>query len=196
MSNPQHEDILKELLCQFYDRQLINNVYRGHYAECMIRLALRESIYGPWQLSYDWSPWDLESEDGRVRIQVKQSAARQTWTDDSNFISSNKPVFGIEPKKGYYASDGTEWIELDCPRRMANIYIFAWHPESDPYIADHRRTEQWRFLVAPEPDLPPGQKTIGLNPLRKYATEVGYNQLAETIDHVVSSLSDFKRDSE
>ncbi len=196
MNTPQHEDILKELLCQFYDRKLINNVYRGHYAECMIRLALGESIYGPWQLSYDWAPWDLESGDGRIRIQVKQSAARQTWSDDSTFITSNRPVFGIEPKSNYYPSDGTAFIELRHPRRLADIYIFAWHPESDRRIADHRCVDQWRFLVAPEPDLPPGQKTIGLNPLRKYATEVGYSQLAETIDHIVSSLTDLKRDSE
>ena len=187
MLNPECDSILRELINEFFDKPLINNIYRGQYVESMISLALKRSTYKPWSLSYDWSAWDLESEGG-VRIQVKQSVARQPWNDYSDNLKSKKPYFDIEPHKRYYESDGTTLRELDEPLRVSDIYIFAWHPESNPHIADHRRADQWSFRVALERHLPPGQKTIGLNPLGKCATEVSYDGLAKTIDELVSDL--------
>ncbi len=161
-----YNSILRELINQFYDKPLLDNAYRSQYVECMISLALKRSTYKPWSLSDDWSAWDLES--GGVRIQVKQSATLQSRNEHSEFAKSKKPSFDIEPHKRYYELDGT-LRELDEPLRVSDIYVFAWHPESNPYMVDHRRADQWSFLVALERDLPPGQKTIGLNPLNRCA---------------------------
>lgn len=50
---------------------------RPVYVEFMIAVILGEG----WRLvSADWAGWDLENAQG-ARVEVKQSAARQTWTD-------------------------------------------------------------------------------------------------------------------
>ena len=96
-----------------------------------------------------------------------------------------KSYFDIEPHKRYYESDGTMLRELANPLRVSDIYVFV-APVSN---SDPRKADQWSFKVALERNLPSGQKTIGINPLKKCATQVGYDGLAETIDKLVSDLT-------
>jgi hypothetical protein len=106
-----------------------------------------------WQLcSGDWRGWDFEHPTG-LRLEVKQSAARQTWTGTRKATS---PIFDIRARTGYF--EGADWIADH--RRFAHIYIFACHPIMDE-SADHRDPRQWRFYVVPTNRLPAG-KTISL----------------------------------
>jgi hypothetical protein len=88
-----------------------------------------------------------------LRLEVKQSAARQTWTGARK---ATTPIFDIRARTGYF--EGADWVA--DPRRFARIYIFAHHPIMDE-SADHRDPCQWRFYVVPTTRLPAG-KTISL----------------------------------
>ncbi len=75
--NALHREITNQIVTDFYDQPIMSNLARPHYIERMIILGLGDE----WTLvSANWSGWDLESRDG-IRVKVKQSAARQVWTD-------------------------------------------------------------------------------------------------------------------
>jgi len=72
-----HQKIIRQIMSEFYDQPIMSNLARPHYIERLIALGLG----GDWKLvSANWSGWDIENATG-VRIEVKQSAARQVWTD-------------------------------------------------------------------------------------------------------------------
>ena len=181
MSNPLHDQIVNYMMERFYGNPIIANVWRGDYVENLIYFALGNL----WELGSEWNGWDLQNKSG-VRLEVKQSAARQTWTAPGKFST---PSFSIAPKTGY-STTGADWIEL--PGRYADIYIFAWHPETDPETADHRRSDQWRFYVVPEIKLPDGQITSSLNPIKELSEEVSYDHLADATNAAVEALPSLK----
>ena len=53
---------------------------------------------------------------------------------------------------------------MSQPGRHANVYVFAWHGETQE-TADQRDPTTREFYVVPECELPP-QKSIGLNIIR------------------------------
>lgn len=146
-------DIIKEIVKELYKQRVLSNLLRPLYVERLLARLLA----GNWKcVGGDWSGWDLEDGVSGLRIEVKQSAARQTWSKDK----PTKPIFDIEERTGYYAN-GATWI--NGPGRPADIYIFAWHPGFHPKEAvDHTDPEQWEFYVVAERDLPVGQKSMGL----------------------------------
>ena len=76
--------------------------------------------------------------------------------------------------------------------------MFAWHPEIDPDVADHRDAGQWRFCVMPEDELPEPvferkSQRISLKRLEALAAKVGlktvsYDQLAATFNRIAKVL--------
>ena len=183
MSNQLHDSIVEYISGRFYGRKLIGNAWRGTYAECLVYSALRSNAQeAGWRPSGEWDPWDLENGEG-IHLQVKQSAAWQSWENRKGPGKPHAMSFNIHPgEKG----------------RQTHIYVFAWHPESDPDIADHRDTGQWRFCVMPEDELPEPaleQKTqrISLNRLKGLAANIGvktvtYNRLAATVNRVAKVI--------
>ena len=165
MESNLHARIRASLIDRF-DAPVMNNVYRGDYVECMIALTLGSDWALTWQRGWDWAPWDCEHDEG-ARLEIKQSAARQSWDADS-MARPRSPAFDIAPRTGRFNRDGSEWI--DAPGRPADVYVFAWHGERKRGVADHRDPQQWLFFVVPEPELPEGQKRIGLKGLRKIAS--------------------------
>ena len=166
--------IYSDLINTLFDRPIMGNLYRPHYVERMVALGLGNGFK---LMSADWSGWDLEYRDG-ARIEVKQSAARQTWTDQSSF--AGRPTVGsfdIAPRTGFWADGASKWIEK--PGRLADVYIFAWHPVTDPDVADHRDPSQWVFFVVPTCELPTGQKTISRTVVEKTWKPVLFEQLRE-----------------
>jgi hypothetical protein len=178
-----HDQIIEWLVSEFYDQPIMSNLTRPHYVERMIALGLANG----WKLvSANWSGWDIENSEG-VRIEVKQSAARQVWTDLPSFQGKpTKGAFDIAPRTGYWADDGSTWVKTDG--RVADIYIFAWHPVFDKATADQRDPAQWKFYVVPEQELPTGQKTIGLNTVTGKWRPVGFEMLPQRVSAVVSGL--------
>ena len=183
-----HRLVSERLIERVYHQALISNVERGAYVECMIELALSE-IRPSWRLTDTWHAWDLEQHETGARIEVKQSAARQTWSSATE--ASSRPSFDIAPRSGYYVDGGDQWVESPEPRRFADLYVFAWHDEADPRVADHRLHSQWQFFVVPEQDLPQ-QKRISLNPLRERVDSCSYDQLAERTQAALSTIARWK----
>ncbi len=74
-------------------KPLVTNVLRGLLVEAMVAIAL-EPVW-TW-VAGDYASWDFEGPRG-LRLEVKQSAARQSWADE-NVIS--KCSFDIAPRTG------------------------------------------------------------------------------------------------
>ena len=180
-----HERIIERLIEDNFDQPLIDNTWRGAYVEYLVEHALRSSDPA-WIVTDNWDAWDLEQRETGARIEVKNAAAAQTWTAQSSPVRHARPSFDIAPRTGRYV--GSEWLELNLPRRFADLYVFAWHPVADLDEADHRDPEQWQFYVVREIDLP-DQKTISLNPLRALAAPVDYGQLSGAVLGCLDALS-------
>ena len=142
-------DLLKRLEQALFGQRLVTNSIRGVLVEAILAQALEPE----WQwCSTDWASHDFENADG-VRLEVKQSAALQSWHRPDDRPSRGS--FDIAPRTGRY--EGARW--LDEPGRAAQIYVFAWHPIADHDLADHREPLQWQFFAVRAGDLP-DQKTI------------------------------------
>lgn len=162
----ENQKILKRILDMF-DAPIMQNTLRGLWVEVLV-----SEILGPdWKHSgNDWAAWDIERRDG-LRIEVKQSAADQSWGP-----STSSPRFSITAPKGYYREDKT-YVLNPSGKRLADIYIFAWH-EGD----DQRIWSEWQFFVVKSDRLPNQQKSIGLTAIQKLSTPVSYaDLLGETI---------------
>ena len=191
-----HQRTVDRLVQRVYDQPLINNVDRGAYVEHMIELALGEQ---QWRLTWPWASWDLEHRRRprakRARIEIKQSAARAPDHERScDPPPPAKAQFAIKPGDFYFLRDGKQ---VETPlRRHADLYVFAWHPEEELKIADHRRPDQWEFFVVAESCLlPPEKKSIALGPLKKLvddcdlAAEFGdYEALPAMVTKVLQSI--------
>lgn len=182
-----HKRIL-EMLIGRYDQRIMNNVQRGDYVECMIAVAL-----GPdWRLTseegWDWAAWDCEHTASEARLEIKQSAARQSWDRKSDRPHRN-PSFDIRPRKGYWLKDGGPWVT--DPGRLADVYVFAWHGEADEQ-ADHRDATQWRFFVVAERFLPNGQKSVGLRTLERIAVPYSVGELRREVEKACPARDNLK----
>ena len=118
----------------------------------------------------DYGAWDLENPKTGLRIQVKQSAALQSWG-----ISISAPTFSIAQKTGRY--EGA--IRIAGVSRNADIFVFGWHPLTDE-TADHRDVGQWQFFVVPEAQLP-AQNSIRLTVLKRLVEPCSWAELHAAI---------------
>jgi hypothetical protein len=88
MSTPGPDDIRTRVSAHAFGNPVIQNDFRGIVAEAIV-----ESALGPtwrWR-SGDWLGWDFEHVDSNIRLEVKQSAARQTWAAPQR---PARPIFG------------------------------------------------------------------------------------------------------
>jgi hypothetical protein len=160
------ESMLHRLFDRLYGRPLIRNVLRGELVEQIILDALGEE----WLAADDYASWDIAHRELPVTIQVKQSAARQSWSVESSRPSV--PTFRIDERYGY-SEARQRWDE---PRqRHASIYIFAWHAAID-HMADHREASQWQFHVIAADRLP-SQNSIGLKAIAALAPPASADDL-------------------
>lgn len=165
------EAIVARLTRRLFGSPILQNNMRGEVVEEIVASALEPE----WRhCSGDWGPCDLQHSESGLRIQVKQSAGRQSW--DAREVSRTNARFSIAEKTGRYEDDGT-WIAERG--RNAEIFVFAWHPLTDG-SADHRDPRQWLFHVVLERDLPP-QKSISLPAIRALAPAVDFAGLAAAV---------------
>ena len=186
-ADAMHRRVL-DMLLDRYDRRIMNNVQRGDYVECMIACALGADWRLTSEAGWDWAAWDIEHTASGARLEIKQSAARQTW-DGESVRRRRNPSFDIGPRKGYWPKDGGPWVT--DPGRPADVYVFAWHGEVDER-ADHRDAAQWRFFVVAERCLPTGQKSIGLSRLEKIAVPCSVMELGRTVEKVCPARQNLK----
>jgi hypothetical protein len=178
--------IIAELAHEFFDRPVMSNLTRPAYVERLIARALSPG----WRhVGGDWAGWDLESDRG-VRLEVKQSAMRQTWTDGPTGPGrAAAGIFDIAPRTGYWTPEG-KWVR--SIGRLADVYVFAHHPVFDLEQVDHRDPEQWVFHVVPEHRLPGIQRTIRLPWLQAATEAVRYAGLKTAVADTVALLPKLK----
>ena len=116
---------------------------------------------------------DLTQTDGPLRLQVKQSAARQSRHGDHS--PPPRPRYAIAHKTGRY--DGPTWIAGRS--RNADLFIFAWYPVADA-SADHRDPGQWQFHCVPETALP-ALASISLAAIARLAPAVSFAELRQAV---------------
>ena len=158
-----------------FGRPIVQNNFRAIVFEAIVECALKT---GWSRCSGDWKGWDFEHRTGK-RLEVKQSALRQTWKPP---YSPRSPRFDIAVHSGSY--EGAVWTPHYG--RNADIYVFGLHPVVDD-TADHRDAAQWRFYVTPSSKLPPA-KTIGLAALNKLSTAVTWEFLSKTVEKELLAL--------
>jgi len=175
---------------RLFGQKLIQNQFRSLFVEALI--APRLEIYG-WHYTGDgWCGWDFQHgpQISGCRLEVKQSAARQTWSKHNN--RKTLPIFDIKARTGYFVEEGSKWIEE--AGRPSHIYLFAWHPIHNVEIADHRDPAQWEFYLTPEYRLPQGQKTISLSTIETLLKEsalpapISFKEVAPAIEETRLSL--------
>jgi hypothetical protein len=159
-------DIVARASAAAFGGRLIQNNLRSMILEAMVAKALGSSWC--W-CSADWAPFDFEGPNG-VRLEVKQSAAEQTWPTPK----PSKAVYDIAARTGYY-DGGSKWTA--SPGRNADLYIFARN-ETVGELANHCDPAQWRFYVVPTCDLP-NTKTIGIAAIR--TAPVTFDQLEQRV---------------
>ena len=183
-----HQLTVQRLVQRVYEQRLISNVERGAYIECMIELALRER-HPAWSLTETWDRWDLENQKTRARIEIKQSAALQTW--HLSVCPHCRSVYEWDVQD----EPGNKSPQFNIKQREVDLYVFAWHPVQDADIADHRRPDQWEFFVVAEGNLPQKKQTIGLEALTRLCDVCDYDALAARVVKVLESIeSSFKAD--
>ena len=182
-----HKRIL-EMLIGRYDQRIMNNVQRGDYVECMIATALGADWRLTTEEGWDWAAWDCEHAASEARLEIKQSAARQSWDRESDRPRCN-PGFDIRARNGYWPKDGGPWVA--DPGRLADVYVFAWHGKADEQ-ADHRDATQWRFFVVAERLLPTGQKNVGLSRLERIADPCSVGELAQAVEKACPARENLK----
>ena len=156
-------------------------LYRGDYVECMVAHALGIGWELTWADGWDWAAWDIEHQSG-VRIEVKQSAARQSW--DRVAVAPDRRAtarFDIAPRSGYWPKNGGDWIPFQPPSRPADVYVFAWHGERRRGLTDQGDPAQWHFFVVAESELPSSQKTVGLQVIERLAPRCGFGDLLDAV---------------
>lgn len=121
----------------------------------------------------DWAAFDLVHRATGLRMQVKQSAARQSWHGEAS--PPPRPRFSIASKTG--RREGATWIAE--PGRNADLFVFAWHGLTDD-SADHRDPTQWLFYVVAETALP-ASASLSLKTLMRLAEPVAYSELREAV---------------
>jgi hypothetical protein len=170
---PTVDHIIERVSREAFGRPLVTNVLRGHVVEAIIASALEPQWI--W-CSNDYSSWDFERSDG-FRLEVKQSAARQTWAPPAH--GNIRTSFDIKKRTGRW--EGATFLEE--PGRAAHIYLFAFNPRVDE-STDHRDPRQWEFYVVPTIQLPDTQR-ISLSAVRALAGCTAYCELL----HVISETA-------
>jgi hypothetical protein len=152
-------EIALRLAAKLFDQRLIQNQYRSAYIEAMIEPHLKPD--GWRYVGDDWRGWDFEcGERLEDRLEVKQSAAHQTWSEADNVRT--RGIFDIAARTGYFS--GSKFIQMSG--RCAGTYVFAWNPVYGA-DTDHRDPNQWEFYVVSASLLPEGQRTISLSKIKR-----------------------------
>lgn len=162
-------DVVADASSAIFGKPLVTNIYRSIIVEAIVHRALPEWAW----CSADYAPFDFQHPDG-TRLEVKQSAAKQTWPTNRRSAIS----WDIAPRKGYFI--GADWTER--PGRNADIYILAEHPVYDE-TADHREPAQWRFFVIIAGRLP-DMKRLSRTAAASLADPVDFNRLHAAVEEV------------
>jgi hypothetical protein len=146
---------------------IMSNTTRGVFAEFIVGTAIGLDKYN---VRNDWDEYDLESSDGRIKIEVKSSAYIQVWSQDE----LSKISFSIRAPKSTNI-------------RPSDVYVFCLLNHKNQATVDPLKMEQWEFYVVPTKHINEykrSQTSITLNSLRKLAFSIQYTELHKAISNI------------
>lgn len=175
------EDFHKLLIEKLYSHPILNNSHRGDFVEMMVLSAL-----GPeWRhVGLGWHLWDLQRGEGadRVRVQVKQCAARQLWGKTKcmtvQFSWSERAPSYIRRDHPNEALEDAGWF--------CELFVVGVHSIEDEHICDHTDVNQWRFMVVPAGDLSSRQSSMTLAKALKRWPLVTWSELASAVQRAIA----------
>ena len=142
-----------------YEHRVMNNVHRSDYVEAIVAVALAD--YG-WTRKDPWDGWDCEHESG-VRLEVKQSAAAQTWEPPQGQETQpttlrHRPSDGVRGERCLRGSTRTECGRLCVRVARRNGRDCRPAGAGDLAVLRHRgtgsaRSEDHRAGTAPTPGI-------------------------------------------
>jgi hypothetical protein len=158
-----------------FGNPLVENSWRSHVVEMIV-----ESVLSPeWKWSAEgWSGWDFQHVKTGLRLEIKQSAAKQSWTGTPKRTS--QPKFSIQTAKVHW----TNGVDPKPFPGRAEIYVLAYHPIKDD-TADHRDPLQWTFYVVRTRDLPEAKSVS----LAKLSGNVPVAELARSVEAARLSIA-------
>lgn len=171
------------LIDHVYRGRILNNVHRGDVVEMMVLAALGAD----WRsVGLAWHPWDLVRGHGenRVRIQVRQMAARQLWGETARQVIS----FGWKSSPPSYFFRDHPGDAIENEGWFCDVFVIGVHRECDEAITDTLDVAQWQFLVIPTCDLKRGLNTMTLAKALKRWHLTPWASLAAQVDSAVASL--------
>jgi hypothetical protein len=155
------ETVRERLSHRLFGGPILENRFRGLFVEEFVGMALEPD----WSYAgNDWAGYDFVSCCQKWKLEVKQSAAKQSWAG-----KPSQGRFSVREAIGLWS--GSVWEEFEEPRRIADIYVFGWHGFSSS-DADHTNPEQWDFFVLQQANLPIGYKSLSLKAISKATSSV------------------------
>ncbi len=171
------EEVLNGLFRRLYGKPVVRNDLRGELVEQLVGMALAPE----WtHCGSDWGSCDLRHEQTGCTIQVKQSAAQQSWVASDRGYRA--PRFSIARKTGRY--EGADWVV--GRGRNADIFVFGWHGRNGG-DCDHADPLQWSFYVVPESHLP-DQDSLGLRQIEQITKAVEFFELSSAVGVAMSQI--------
>jgi hypothetical protein len=150
---------------------LVENRNRGILAEFIVKMALE--IDSPTRLEWDAYDFEIPTEKGKIKIEVKSAAYLQAWAQKE----LSKISFSIAPSKALL-EDGNY---AEVRKRQADVYIFCLLIEEDQDKINPLNMDQWCFYIAPTSVLDKklgDQKTLALSRFEDLGLEeIRYEEL-------------------
>jgi hypothetical protein len=114
---------------------VMENVQRGTFAEFLVAFALGQT----GAIRVGWTGFDVTYRSRKV--EVKSSAYLQSWP----LRKYSRIIFGFQRRQQWDPLAGT----VSEPKRVADIYVFAYYVEKDAEAADVLDVSKWEFYVLP-----------------------------------------------
>lgn len=152
---------------------LVNNTDRGAFAEFIVA----KSIGADEKVRTDWREFDMITESGKIKIEVKSASYIQAW--EQSIFSTIR--FSIKKTRHWHSGTNT----YSESKRHADVYVFCLLKHKDQKTLDPLRMEQWQFYVVKTAILNEkyeNKTSISLNDLEKLVTPVSYNELRDSIE--------------
>lgn len=179
----KRDDIISMVAQRMYSSKILNNAHRGDIVEMMVLSALGSE----WDLvGLGWHPWDLQRGTGsnRIRIQVRQCAARQLW----GFTKNMKLQFGWKKNPPSYFHRDNPGEQIESEGWFCDLFIFGLHLIKDE-SADQVDPKQWEFLVIPTSDLEYGRNSMVLSKALDKWEPIQWSDLRKNVESTISNTS-------
>lgn len=161
---------------------ILENTARGIFAEFLVGSALgvvngvRPSGWGTFDLRY-----------GDRKIEVKSSAYLQSWHQTAPSVIR----FDVAEHEGWEPETNIWRTER---MRPADCYVFCLYAEKDRSRVNVLDTSMWEFYILSTGRINRElgtQKSAGLNRITSMTKPVGYAQLKEQVDWVLSGADGY-----